>query len=169
MFSIKQAKRYCCDDISLIENYHEALNSGKKYEIHHRKETDENLTFRELKEMGLYYKRPADELIFLDEFTHKSLHQKGLSHYFTQEHRDNIGKSKSGVNNPNYGKRKSEDFKLKVGKKVLQIDPITNSVIKEWDYMAKAARTLGIRRNQISDVCAGRGKTAGGFGWRFAS
>lgn len=31
-------KCYCCEDLSLIENYNEAVNSPEEYVIHHRLE-----------------------------------------------------------------------------------------------------------------------------------
>lgn len=51
-------------------------------------------------------------------------------------------------------------------KAVLQLDPEGN-VIKEWDCMIDAARALGIRQGGISNCCAGRTFSCGGFGWKF--
>ena len=36
MINEKQARRYCCEDISLIENYAKAMASGELWECHHR-------------------------------------------------------------------------------------------------------------------------------------
>ena len=37
------AKKFCCEDISLIENYHIAIaDKEKTWDIHHRRECDEN-------------------------------------------------------------------------------------------------------------------------------
>lgn len=69
---------YCCEDISLIENYEIAVNSPEKYDCHHRLEIqDDNiLSVKELKEQNLYYKRPAKELIFLTHEEHCRIHGK---------------------------------------------------------------------------------------------
>lgn len=73
------AKQYCCEDISLIENYDKAMNdkSNTVWICHHRKEIELNKTPDELKEIGLYFNRPACELIFLTRSEHLSLHNKG--------------------------------------------------------------------------------------------
>lgn len=70
-------QRYCCEDISLIQNYEIAINSSDKYDCHHRLEIqdDKTVSVKELKEQGLYYKRPANELIFLKHSEHTLLHK----------------------------------------------------------------------------------------------
>ena len=75
------SKRYCSEDISIIENYHTAVaDKEKKWEIHHRRECDDEgrtlLTHKLLIEMNLYYNRPAKELIFVTRSMHIKLHKK---------------------------------------------------------------------------------------------
>ena len=80
----KMVTYFCNEDISLIENYNEATNDNIQiWHCHHRKETDEGLSVKQLKEQGLYYHRPASELIFLTPREHCVLHQnnrKGWHH-----------------------------------------------------------------------------------------
>lgn len=68
MISESTVKKYCCEDISLIENYEEAVNSPEMYDCHHRLEIDEEneivFSGNELIDLGYYYNRPAKELIF---------------------------------------------------------------------------------------------------------
>lgn len=77
---------YCCEDISLIENYDKA--SADKFigwQCHHRLEThnsdgelrDTFITFDGLIALGMYYKRPASELILLPMKEHRRLHLCG--------------------------------------------------------------------------------------------
>lgn len=66
-------KKYCCEDFSLIENYDKAMADSKTWHCHHRKETDEKISVKRLKAMGLYLKRPASELIFLPPEIHQRL------------------------------------------------------------------------------------------------
>ena len=41
MINEKKAKRYCYEDISLIENYHQAIaDKEKMWDVHHRRECD---------------------------------------------------------------------------------------------------------------------------------
>ena len=79
MISVAYAESYCCDDISLIENYSKAISDINQVWIcHHRLEIQNGVSVstKELKSKGLYYKRPANELIFLTEDEHKKLHGK---------------------------------------------------------------------------------------------
>lgn len=39
MISEKKVKKFCCEDISRIENYEEAINSLEMWECHHRMQT----------------------------------------------------------------------------------------------------------------------------------
>lgn len=76
MISEANVKKYCAEDISLIENYKEAVSSKELYHCHHRLEIQDDKCYfaKELKQMNLYYGRPASELIFLKAREHKDLH-----------------------------------------------------------------------------------------------
>ena len=75
---IIKRKCYCCEDLSLIENYNEAVNSPEEYVIHHRLEIqgDKLLSRKELKEMNMYFNRPASELIFMTYSEHSRIHMQ---------------------------------------------------------------------------------------------
>lgn len=73
MICERTIKEYCKDDISLIENYAEAIaDETQTWHLHHRKETI--FTREELIEIDEYYDRPAIELIFMTKSDHMSLH-----------------------------------------------------------------------------------------------
>ena len=75
MINIRSAKKFCNENISLIENYERAINDNTQIWVcHHRKETDEGLYMRQLIQQELYFNRPAGELIFLTHAEHKKLH-----------------------------------------------------------------------------------------------
>ena len=70
MINERNAKMYCKNDISKIENYKKAVNDNTQmYEIHHRNELTLDGKFAHTKEdlirMNMYYDRPCNELIFL--------------------------------------------------------------------------------------------------------
>lgn len=102
-------RQLCCDDISLIENYEKAINSKERWDCHHRLEThfsngtprpiNAQLTQEELEALGMYWKRPASELILLTVEEHSALHLRGHERY---ERTDDIKKqiSNSVRNNP---------------------------------------------------------------------
>ena len=158
MISETQAKKYCKDDISLIENYEEAINDNtQKWHCHHRRESV--YTKKGLIEIGEYYHRPAIELIFMTEEEHKRFHSKGK-------------------NNPLFGKHHSEKTrkkisKAKIGNHCKPTKPIIQyskecEFIKEWTSAKEASRVLGINKSHIAACCKGKRKSSGGYIWKYA-
>ena len=146
------AKLFCSEDVSLIENYHEAIaDKEKMWDVHHRRECDENgrtlFTGKQLIEMGLYFKRPAAELIFVTRSMHWKLHREML-----ENSGKNVGKSPS-----------------KIEKQSIPILQFTKSgeLVKEWPSLREADRQLGIPHQNICNCLKGRYKSAGGFVWRY--
>ena len=82
----KRTFEYYCDDIENVENYEAAKKDNfKGWVCHHRLGLEVtggvcDVTPQDLKDWGLYYHRPADELIFLTLSEHSSLHNKGNTH-----------------------------------------------------------------------------------------
>ena len=114
MINEHYATKSCNEDISLIENYEQAINDDTQmWDCHHRKETDENLTMKELKELGLYFNRPANELIFLTHSEHMSLHHTGK--YVSENTRQKMSKSLKGKSAWNKDKHHSEETEIKIG------------------------------------------------------
>lgn len=105
---LKAPEKVCCEDISLIENYKQAIESEEPYDLHHRLETELNLSSQDLRDKGLYYLRPASELIFLPRSVHRSLHASGESNPMYGN-----GDRIQGDKNPNFNKRwMNKDGKL---------------------------------------------------------
>lgn len=121
MINFNKVKKYCCEDISLIENYEVAINSSEMYQCHHRLEIQNNkiLNTNELKAMNMYYNRPASELIFLTSIEHKSMHMsiRFKNRPKTREQILKISKSKLGTPAWNKGKTNiySEETRKKMG------------------------------------------------------
>ena len=96
-------RRYC-KDYENIENYEKAkADNFVGWCCHHRK--GEYTTTKELKASKMYYHIPADELIFLTESEHDSLHKKGK--HKSEEHKKKIGEG-------NKGKKLSDETKKKL-------------------------------------------------------
>lgn len=126
-------KLYCCEDISKIENYENAVNdTHKMWHCHHRLETHNSdgkrrpvdLTVEELNALDMYFHRPASELIFLTSKEHRALHNKneetrkkisellkgntnGLGHKVSEETRKKMSEM-------NKGKTVSEETRKKI-------------------------------------------------------
>ena len=76
MICERTIKKFCKEDISLIENYDKAITDDTQtWDCHHRRETV--LSRKDLIEIGEYYNRPACELIFLTHSEHLRLHMTG--------------------------------------------------------------------------------------------
>lgn len=99
-----------------------------------------------------------------------------------------------GKNNPRFGIKMSEETKNKirhratgrvassetrdklrlfVGERanhirtVVQINPNTKEIVREFSSAALAARAVGTKRGNITGTCAGRQKTSKGFQWAY--
>lgn len=130
MINEKNVKAYCSEDISLIENYYKAVGDTKKWDCHHRLEIqdDKVMSLDALKKAGLYYNRPASELIFMTHCEHVKLHTFGKNNPMyghqspmygknhSEETRSKMSKAQKGENNHNFGKHHSEETKLKMSK-----------------------------------------------------
>lgn len=140
---ISKGIKYICSEYWNIENYDKAINDDKMWECHHRLEVSEDglhtiYSKKELRNKGLMFNRPADELIFLTKSEHLKLHNNtiearqkssengkgkhnnnkdhnpfyGKKH--TEETRKKISEACGGENHPNYGKRLSEETRKKM-------------------------------------------------------
>ena len=107
-------KTIFCRNPEKIENYELAkADDFKGWDIHHRLETHTSdgerrlvdLSHKELKALGMYYDRPAEELIYLRRIEHTRLHHKG-------KHRSEEAKQKMSVSHK--GKQLSEEHKRKI-------------------------------------------------------
>ena len=100
---------------------------------------------------------------------------RGWKH--SDETKEKMRLNNLGENNPNYGKSPSKETREKISKamkgnvngakRVEQIDKNTLEVIKVWDSLSEVERQLNIPTGNISNVCKGKGKTAGGYKWRY--
>ena len=143
MICEKTIKKFCKDDISLIENYDKAIaDTTQVWHCHHRRETI--FSKPDLIEIGEYYNRPACELIFLTPNEHRRLHHLGKpsgmkgkhlsaetrkkisearkGKHLSKESRKKISEANKGENNPrfgkpawNNGKHLSEETRTKMG------------------------------------------------------
>lgn len=123
----KHVRRFCCEDISKIENYGLAISDKtKSWVCHHRLETHTSdgerrlthLSVEELKALDVYYNRPTTELIFLTRAEHTGLHnhsKKGKpgptkGKHFSEESRKKMSEAKKGKPTWNKGKKMLEEL-----------------------------------------------------------
>ena len=183
MISEAQARKYCKEDISLIENYEQAINDNtQKWHCHHRRESV--YTRKGLIEIGEYYHRPAIELIFLTDSEHRKLHSIGnnwLGKHHSEDAKKKMSESRMGkhhsedakkkMSESHMGKHLSDETKKKISKSLSK--PIIQytkdwEFIKEWTSGIEASKVLGIHMGNITSCCKGKLKSAGGFVWKYA-
>lgn len=152
-------KHYCCEDFSNIEGYKEALeNPNVEYHCHHRLEIqgDKILSVKELIDLGLYYNRPASELIILTKQEHLELHNKAYKgkrlsedvrkkiseankgKLLSEETKKKLSEAHKGKSSWNKGKCLSEEHKKKIS--------------KAWDYDKHFTTET---KEKISEACKG--------------
>ena len=116
-----------CKNYQDIENYEKALaDNFKRWQCHHRLETHNSdgerrlvdITRNELIALGMYYNRPAEELIFMNGTEHRQLHHnekqhtKGMHH--SKETKRKMSEAHKGEKNPMYGQHLSEETRKKM-------------------------------------------------------
>ncbi len=85
--------------------------------------------------------------------TRKKISNTSKSKEFSKEHRERISQAKSGTHHH-------------FAKKLYQYD-LDGNLIRVWDYMSEASKTLGIDKSCISACCLGKIKTSHGFKWSY--
>lgn len=119
--------RHYCNNYENIENYQKAAaDNFIGWCIHHRLQTWTSdgkrrlvdISAEELKALGMYYDRPPEELIFMTLAEHSSLHNKGKPKSETAKKKmSEARKGKyTGENNSFYGKRHSEETKMRISR-----------------------------------------------------
>lgn len=143
-----QARRYCSEDISLIENYEQAkADHFQGWCVHHRLEylpcQKRWVSYKELFEKGLYFNRPAWELLFMKRGEHVRFHnQDPHSKEKRAESIRNSEKVKENINKIN-----------KVCIKPFEIDGI------RFEKQVDAAKYFNISQPIISNWLNGKIKT----------
>ena len=183
------AKKFCCEDISLIENYNLAIaDTTQTWDCHHRGEILPCGRFSraDLKKFGLYFNRPAAELIFLTPTAHRQLHNKGVPRPdlkgvpLSEEHKKAISEAKKGIPLSEEHKKAVSDALKGVplseahkkalseahSKKILQFTK-SGEFIRELPSAVEASRQLKINCGNICSCCNRKRKSAGGFIWKY--
>jgi len=158
-----------CFYISLFRNWGFELvnsNNGGGGIIKHSEEFSKWLSNRNKGNTNMLGKKHTEE-----SKKKMSEKKKGCIGYnkgkkFSEEWRRKLSEAKKGKPSHRKGKKHSEETLKKLRKKVLQIDKKGN-LIKEWESLTMAGEYFNINVSNISQVCTGKKKTAGGYKWEY--
>ena len=168
----KNGEPHCrcyCRNPELIENYDLAVSdTTQMWTCHHRLETHNSdgerrlvdLTIEELIALGMYYDRPAEELIFMTTIEHNSLHHKGKK--LSDETKRKLAEVRKGMKFSEEWKRKLCEAQKDKAKQVICLE--TGEI---FESTKDAYRKTGIAQGNISKACNGKLKTTGGYTWRY--
>lgn len=152
---IKRHLKQYCDDIENVENYEAAKKDNfKDWDCHHKLETHNSdgerrpvdITGEELKALGMYYHRPANELIFLTIKEHLILHHKG---------KPRSEETKKKISEANKGKKLSEERKRKISEAHKGMHP-SDEARKKMSEAHKGMRYSEETKKKISEVSKGK-------------
>jgi hypothetical protein len=138
-------RKKCCDDVSEIEHYQEAISSPKRWCCHHRLETHTSdgflravfLSKEELEALGMYWNRPASELIFMEWSEHQKLHCSDIN---VRKHHSG---AQRGEKNHMYGRKRTLEETEK------RRTPYISEDGQYFNSLTELARFLGIPTTSI--------------------
>ena len=155
MICERNMKNYCSEPIENIENYDKAVaDTEHMWDCHHRAEILPcgRYTVAQLQKHGLYWHRPASELVFLRYDVHTSLHHKGKIAWNKGKPAWNKGKHpceehRRKMSESHKGKHLSGETKCRIAesqpmKKKVEMLRLSDGYIREFPSISEAARWL---------------------------
>lgn len=166
MINIRRAKKYCCEDISKIENYDKAIaDETQTWQCHHRAEILPCGRFsrKDLDKHDLLFKQPAERLVFLTEYEHKSLHKNHLGYKHSIDTKNKISLAKKGKTSNRKGKKMSIESREKL-KKSLTGRKLSFSHIQKLKN--KIWANNGVVSKMFDQNCVPAGWSLGRISWK---
>lgn len=117
--------------------------------------------------------------ITISEKTKQKISKSLKGRVFSPEHRRNMSLAELGEKNHEYGKKWSEERRKVAseqrrnvqypGKRYVAQCDLDGNVLRIWNGISHASRSIGISYSCISCCCTGKQLTAKGFKWRYAT
>ena len=149
-------KKYCSEPLELIENYQQALAEDfKDWCIHHRGEILPcgRFSVDDLKKFGLYYNRPAPELVFMKVGEHSKLHNAGEGNFWFGIHRSVETRLK--ISKAHVGKMLSTKHRQKLSEVMKGMHHSTETR-RKLSEAAKGKQLSADTRRKISESAKGK-------------
>lgn len=154
MINMRSSKKFCCESLSKIQNYTRAIkDTTQTWDCHHRAEILPCGTYSrdQLKATGIYYNRPASELIFLTRSQHISLH-------------NTVRSPMKGKHHSISAKRKMSDSAIKHPVCQYTLDGV---LVETFESIKDAALKTGSCKQHISECCRNVRTKHNGFKWQY--
>lgn len=138
--------KYCSEPLENIENYDKAIADGEHvWECHHKAEILPcgRYSQEDLKKVGLYYNRPASELIFLRHDEHRRLHSQNMR----GETRTKLSQSHMGhdVSPEARSRISSSQLNRRDCSKSIKITRASDGFTQTFPSMSEAARWISLQ------------------------
>lgn len=138
MINEKCAREYCSEPIENIEGYSEAIaDKTQTWCCHHRLEVQGQFTnsVSLLKKCGMYFSRPANELIFVTKSQHEQIH-------YVLHHRlcYSMGKKYGSINGKKNAAKLTYEQRSKAGKAGGAIGGKKSKDMKFWNNGTRCIR-----------------------------
>lgn len=153
------------------ENIRKAAQKRNQNQEWRRKQSESHIGLQVGEKNGMYGKKHTSE-------TKEKLREASLGKHPTDETKEKMSKSHAGEKNSMFGKHHKDETKQKISNKVSGANnpksrkanqySLDGVLIKTWETIKLAGKTLGIAPQNISRCCRTGKGTAGGFKWSYA-
>lgn len=157
-----------CKEYWNIENYEQAVNDDKMWDLHHRLEvSDDGLhtvyTKKDLIENGLYSNRPTSELIFLTKSDHRKLHNNTIEFKEKLIGIERSDETRKKMSIAQKGRHLSEETIQKIKNAQIRFKVICLNNMKIYNSLLEAGEDLDVNAGNIMKVCKGERHHTGGL------
>jgi group I intron endonuclease len=167
-------------NIHLQKSWNKHGENSFLFEIIEYVENKENLVNREQYYLDEFKKCNSKILYNLCPVAYSALgfkHSKDTKNKMSESHKGLTHKKDTiikMIKNKNKQSKQTKDKLSEINKgrtpqnkqPIYQID-LNNNILKQWDCVTDAAKTLNLSPSLICSVCRGKRKTTGGFKWKY--
>ena len=164
--SLNRLEQYWIKELDTFKNGYNSTTGGEGYIVsaETKKKISESRKGKHFSEETKKKMSESQKGKHLSEETKKKISESHKGKHLSEETRRKLSESQKGEKAHNWGKTGANN---PLSRPVLQLDKETGTVIAEFAGVREAERVTGINKGRISIVCKGKGKSAGGYRWKY--